>query len=294
MSDKSPAAATNAFSIDVEEHFQVQALSGIYGLGDWDNCESRVERNVDRILALLDEVGIHGTFFTLGWIAERHRDMVGRIVAGGHELASHGYRHERVDGQTPEAFRADVRKTKAILEDCSGVAVRGYRAATFSVGPHTAWAFPILEEEGHAYSSSVYPVTHDNYANPDAPRFAYRPEGTRNFWEIPISTVRIAGRNFACGGGGYFRFFPYEVSRAALSHINVADKQSAVFYLHPWEVDPDQPRPDGLSFKSRFRHYLNLSKTEDRLRRLLGDFVWDRMDRVFPAVGVPSNEAVTA
>ena len=271
----------NALSVDVEEHFQVQAFARAIRRADWDAHEFRVERNVERLLELFAQAPARATFFTLGWVAERHPAMVRRIVDAGHELASHGYHHERVDSQTPEAFRADIRKTKQILEDCAGTEVRGYRAATFSVGAHTPWAFRTLEEEGYAYSSSVYPVVHDNYAFPDAPRFAFRPEGTSQFWEIPISTVRLGGRNFACGGGGYFRFFPYDVTRAAFSHINRNEKRPAVFYLHPWEIDPEQPRPSGVPLKSRLRHYLNLDRTEHRLRRLLSDFAWDRMDHAF-------------
>lgn len=277
----------NALTVDVEDYFQVQALAGIYDRSSWEACESRVERNVDRLIELFAAVNVQATFFTLGWIAERQKPMVRRLAAAGHEIASHGYSHERVDTQPPKAFREDVRRTKAILEDCTGQAVRGYRAATFSVGPETPWAFRILEEEGHAYSSSVYPVKHDNYAFPDAPRFAFRPEGTSAFWEFPIATVRFAGCNFACGGGGYFRLFPYALTRAALARINAADAQPAVFYLHPWEIDPDQPRPAGVPRKSRIRHYLNLSQTQPRLTRLLRDFSWDRVDRVFGELAVP-------
>jgi polysaccharide deacetylase family protein (PEP-CTERM system associated) len=284
----------NALSVDVEDYYQVQALAAAYDPSSWDSCPSRVEANTDRLLEVFAEAGVHATFFTLGWIAERHGAMVRRIVGAGHELASHGYNHSRVDRQPPEAFRADVRRTKAILEDCAGVPVRGYRAATFSIGPTTPWAFGILEEEGYSYSSSVYPVRHDNYAFPDAPRTAYRPQGTSDFWEIPIATVRVAGRNFACGGGGYFRFYPYPVFRAALAHINAADRHPAVFYLHPWEVDPEQPRPRGVPFKSRFRHYLNLAKTEGRLRRLLRDFAWDRIDHVFSELSAPASKAPAA
>lgn len=271
----------NAMSFDVEDYFQVQAMADVCTRDKWDGYESRVERNTNLILDLLAERETRATFFTLGWIAERHPTIVRRIVAEGHELASHGYAHHRVDGQTPEQFRADVRRTKKILEDVAGTPVRGYRAATFSVGATTPWAFKVLEEEGYAYSSSVYPVAHDNYSNPDAPRFAYRPEGTSSFWEYPISTIRLGKRNIPCGGGGYFRFAPYALFRRAIAHINDAEHKPAIFYLHPWEVDPDQPRPQGVGLKSRVRHYLNLSRTAPRLSRLLRDFRWDRMDRVF-------------
>lgn len=273
----------NAMSFDVEDYFQVQAFADVCDRARWDGYESRVERNTNLILDLLAERRTHATFFTLGWIAERYPSIVRRVVAEGHELASHGYAHHRVDQQTPDQFRADIRQTKKILEDIGGAPIRGYRAATFSVGPTTPWAFRVLEEEGYAYSSSVYPVAHDNYSNPDAPRFAYRPAGTSNFWEYPISTVRLAGRNIPCGGGGYFRFAPYAAFRRAIAHLNEREHQSAVFYLHPWEVDPDQPRPSGVGLKSRLRHYLNLSRTVPRLNRLLQDFRWDRIDRVFAA-----------
>src|SRR5262245_55366148 len=274
---------TNAMSFDVEDYFQVQAFADVCDRGKWDGYESRVERNTNLILDLLADRRTHATFFTLGWVAERYPQVVRRIVAEGHELASHGYAHHRVDGQTPDQSRADIRKTKKILEAAGGVPIKGYRAATFSVGATTPWAFQVLEEEGYTYSSSVYPVAHDNYSNPDAPRFAYRPKGTARLWEYPISTVRFAGRNIPCGGGGYFRFAPYAAFRRAIAHINEREHQSAIFYLHPWEVDPDQPRPEGVSFKSRLRHYMNLSRTAPRLKRLLHDFRWDRIDRVFAA-----------
>jgi polysaccharide deacetylase family protein (PEP-CTERM system associated) len=270
-------------SFDVEDYFQVQAFADVCDRARWDGYESRVERNTNLILDLLAERSTHATFFTLGWIAERYPSIVRRVVTEGHELASHGYAHHRVDQQTPDQFRADIRQTKKILEDIGGAPIRGYRAATFSVGPTTPWAFKVLEEEGYAYSSSIYPVAHDNYSNPNAPRFAYRPEGTSKLWEYPISTVRLAGRNIPCGGGGYFRFAPYGAFRRAIAHINEREHQSAVFYLHPWEVDPDQPRPSGVGLKSRLRHYLNLSRTVPRLNRLLQDFRWDRIDRVFAA-----------
>jgi polysaccharide deacetylase family protein (PEP-CTERM system associated) len=285
MTDKLSQNGTrsNAMSFDVEDYFQVQAFADVCDRARWDGYESRVERNTNLIMDLLAERDTHATFFTLGWIAERYPAIVRRVVAEGHELASHGYAHHRVDQQTPDQFRADIRQTKKILEDVAGTPIKGYRAATFSVGPTTPWAFQVLEEEGYAYSSSVYPVAHDNYSNPDAPRFAYRPTGTSQLWEYPISTVRLAGRNIPCGGGGYFRFAPYAAFRRAIAHINESEHQSAIFYLHPWEVDPEQPRPEGVSLKSRFRHYLNLSRTVPRLKRLLQDFRWDRIDRVFAA-----------
>lgn len=273
--------ASNALSFDIEDYFQVQALSEAFPRESWSACETRVERNTGKLLDALADAGCHATFFTLGWIGERHPQVVRRIVAEGHELASHGYAHYRVDGQTPEQFREDIRKTKRILEDCSGQSVVGYRAATFSVGPSTSWAFPILEAEGYAYSSSVYPVKTDFHSFENAPRFSYRPDGTKSFWEFPITTLRLGGKNLPFGGGGYFRLLPYALFRQGLISVRDREGKPLVFYLHPWEVDPDQPRPAQVGIKSRIRHYLNLSRTETRLRKLMTDFRWDRFDRVF-------------
>jgi polysaccharide deacetylase family protein (PEP-CTERM system associated) len=224
---------------------------------------------------------VKATFFTLGWVAERHPDLIRRILAAGHELASHGFAHFRASDQTPEEFRADVRRTKRLLEDTGGSEVQGYRAASFSIGADNLWAIEVLAEEGYRYSSSIYPVRHDHYGMPDAPRFPHRPVGARGVLELPISTVRFAGRNLPIGGGGYFRLAPYAAFRWALRRVNRDDGMPAVFYFHPWEIDPDQPRPDGLSAKTRFRHYLNLGRMERRLAAMLADFAWDRIDRVF-------------
>lgn len=281
MDRTAPAPIVNALSIDVEDYYQVQALSTVCARADWDRYASRVERNTDIILEILSDAGMRATFFTLGWIAERHPALVRRIADAGHEIASHGLAHFRVDSQTPSEFRADIRAAKIILEDIAGCAVNGYRAATFSLGPHTQWAWPVLEEEGYAYSSSVYPISSDFYAFANAPRTPYRPAGTAKLLEIPIATIRAMGRNWPSGGGGYFRLLPYRFSRAAIARINQHERRPAVFYLHPWELDPGQPRMRGLSAKSRFRHYLNLSRTGARLRRLTKDFHWDRMDTVF-------------
>jgi polysaccharide deacetylase family protein (PEP-CTERM system associated) len=275
------SSIVNGLSVDVEDYYQVQALEKAYTRANWDSYPSRVDRNTRAILDIFAASKVKGTFFTLGWIAERNPSTIRAIVDGGHELASHGYCHTRVDSQTPEEFRADIRRTKSILEDIGGVEVRGYRAATFSVGAATPWAWPLLEEEGYRYSSSIYPVARDNYSNPDAPRAVYKPAGTTDLIEVPIATVRVGAKNYPAGGGGYFRLLPYAVSRAALSRINRRDRLPAVFYIHPWEVDPDQPRPSGVSAKSRFRHYTNLAKTGERLGRLTRDFRWDRMDSIF-------------
>ncbi|RVT87737.1 DUF3473 domain-containing protein [Inhella crocodyli] len=269
----------NAMSIDVEDYFQVSALAPYIPRADWDRRECRAEANVRRILAMLDEAGVKATFFTLGWIAERHPQLVKDIVAAGHELASHGYGHERASDLDRAAFTQDVRRAKALLEDLGGVAVQGYRAPSFSIGAQNLWAFDVLQEAGYRYSSSVYPIAHDHYGMPDSPRFAYPVRD--GLIEVPVTTNRIGGRNLPSSGGGYFRLLPYGVSRWLIRRVNEVDAQSAVFYFHPWEIDPDQPRVPGVDAKSRFRHYVNLSRTEGRIRRLLGDFAWGRMDEIF-------------
>lgn len=274
--------AANAMTVDVEDYFQVQAFASVIDRAAWETMPCRVEANMDRILQQFDRAGVTATFFTLGWIAERYPAVVRRIVAAGHELASHGYGHARADGQTPEQFRADVRRARFLLQDLGGVVVAGYRAPTFSIGPRNAWAFDVLDEEGHSYSSSVYPVRHDLYGAPDAPRFPYRP-GAGALVEIPMTTVRIGGRNLPCAGGGYFRLMPYALFRLLLRRFNRLDAASGVFYFHPWEIDPGQPRIAAASRMSRFRHTVNLAAMPGRLEHLLHDFTWDRMDRVFAA-----------
>lgn len=269
----------NAFTIDVEDFFHVQAFAGVIAPATWETLPRTVEKNTDRLLALCAEAGVTGTFFTLGWVAERHPALVRRIVAAGHELASHGHLHQRVDTQTPEQFRADVARAKALLEDTGGVAVAGYRAPTFSVGPRTPWAYAILAETGHRYSSSVYPVRHDLYGTPDASRTPYRHPGTA-LWEFPMTTLRLGGKNLPCSGGGWFRLLPYPLYRHLLRR-GTAALGAGLFYTHPWEIDPHQPRVPGAGRLSRFRHYNNLDKTFSRLRRLLADFAWDRLDRVY-------------
>jgi polysaccharide deacetylase family protein (PEP-CTERM system associated) len=279
----------NAMTVDVEDYFQVQALSDVVARQDWPSRPQRVQRNTERILDLFGEHGVKATFFALGWVAERHPSLIRRIVGEGHELASHGWAHFRVDRHSPEEFRADIRRTKSALEAIGGVAVSGYRAASFSIGRRNQWAFAILEEEGYAYSSSVYPVRHDLYGMPEAPRFPFHPIAGHAFREFPITTLRRLGRNWPCGGGGWFRLLPYAISRAAMRAVHDGDHRACIFYFHPWEIDPDQPRQSGLSLKSRFRHYTNLGRMEAKLRRLLGDFAWDRMDRVLEAEP-PSRE----
>jgi polysaccharide deacetylase family protein (PEP-CTERM system associated) len=273
-------------SVDVEDYFQVQALAGAIRRDDWDGIPRRVDSNTNLILDLFAQHGVKATFFTLGWVAERHPALVRRIVAEGHELASHGSDHRRADDQGANAFAADIRRSKQLLEDIGGTRVRGYRAPTFSIGERNMWAFEILAAEGYAYSSSVYPVRHDYYGMPQAPRFAFFPLVGHGLEEYPITTVRLGGRNLPSGGGGFFRLLPYVISRAAIARVNRQDRMPTIFYFHPWEVDPLQPRVTKLGFKSRFRHYLNLSKTVRRLERLVADFAWDRLDRVFrPTIG---------
>lgn len=275
------APLTNALTVDVEDYFQVSALAEQVKRDQWDHQASRVEGNTMAVLQLLDDHGTHGTFFTLGWIAQRHPHLIRTIVDAGHELASHGLEHRRVGDQTPDQFRDDVSDTKRLLEDISGIDVKGYRAASFSISRETDWAFEILAEAGYHYSSSIYPIHHDHYGMPDAPRFPHRVNDDPNFWELPVSTISIFGQRLPCGGGGYFRLLPYQLSKWAISRLNAREGQPCMFYFHPWEIDDGQPRIAGLSARSRFRHYTNLSRIKDRLRSMLRDFAWDRVDRVF-------------
>jgi polysaccharide deacetylase family protein (PEP-CTERM system associated) len=278
----------NAMTVDVEDYFQVSAFERYIGREDWERHECRVERNVDRILALFERHGVKATFFTLGWIAERYPEMVRRMVDEGHELASHGWSHVRVTQQAPREFRQDVMRTKALLEDLSGQQIMGYRAASYSIGADNLWALDVLQDTGHSYSSSIFPIKHDLYGMPEAPRFAFHPVDG-DFLEFPVTTVRVGGKNLPCGGGGWFRLVPYAGMRWAMRRVNRTDGQSAIFYFHPWEIDPGQPRQQGLDSKTRFRHYLNLERMEGRLERLLADFDWGRMDEVLyrPRVQMP-------
>jgi polysaccharide deacetylase family protein (PEP-CTERM system associated) len=275
------APIRNAMTIDVEDYFHVSAFASHIGREDWDRLPCRVERNVDAILAMLDEHKTRATYFMLGWVAERYPGLVRRIVEQGHELASHGYVHQRATEQSPDEFRQDVSRAKRLLEDIGGVAVQGYRAPSFSIGDSNPWAVECLSEAGYRYSSSVYPIRHDHYGMPDAPRFAFLPDGGRGLIELPVTTVRFFNHNLPAGGGGYFRLLPYSVSRWCLARVNRVDRQPCIFYFHPWEIDPEQPRFQGASAKARFRHYLNLDRTEARLRRLLSDFLWDSVSGVF-------------
>ncbi len=268
----------NALTIDVEDYFQVSALSPYIPRDEWETRDCRVEHNVDRILCMLDKHRARATFFTLGWVAERYPQLVRRIVEGGHELASHGFGHARANEQDEESFFADIARAKHILEDISGVRVDGYRAPSFSIDARNAWAFDCIKRAGYRYSSSVYPIRHDHYGMPESPRFAH--EVRDDLMEVPVATMRLFDHNFPAGGGGYFRLMPYAMSRWLLRRVNHADRRAAVFYFHPWEIDPDQPRIRRIGLKTRFRHYLNLARTEQRLTRLLDDFRWGRVDEV--------------
>lgn len=275
-----PAAIiTNALTIDVEDYFQVSAFAPHIARSEWNTRECRIERNIDCILEMLACRDVKATFFTLGWIAERYPQLVRQIVHEGHELASHGYGHERASDQTEEAFFADIHLAKIVLEDLADCAVNGYRAPSFSIGAGNLWAFDCLARAGYRYSSSVYPIRHDHYGMPNSPRFAH--EVRPGLIEIPITTLRVLDRNLPSSGGGYFRLLPYALSRWMLRRVNSDDRESAVFYFHPWEIDTAQPRISGISSKTRFRHYVNIGRMENRLNQLLGDFKWGRMDQIF-------------
>ncbi|MBX3637665.1 MAG: DUF3473 domain-containing protein [Rubrivivax sp.] len=285
-------AITNALTIDVEDYFQVSAFAPYIRRDEWDARECRVERNVDRILALLAEREVQATFFTLGWVAERYPQLVRRIVAGGHELASHGYGHQRASDLDEAGFRDDVVRAKGLLEDIGGAPVLGYRAPSFSIGHGNLWAFDVLAGTGHRYSSSIYPIAHDHYGMPDAPRFAHRTAS--GLLEVPVTTLRMAGRNWPSSGGGYFRLLPYAMSRWMIRRVNAEDRASAIFYFHPWEIDPGQPRIEGIDAKTRFRHYVNIPRVESRLRALLADFRWGRMDRIFLSAHASADTGAVA
>ena len=276
-----PQSITNAMTVDVEDYFQVSAFESNIARGDWDKLDCRVEQNTLNIIELFDQKNIKATFFTLFWVAQRYPGLIRTIVDAGHELASHGMEHKRVTQQTPSEFKIDITESKKRLEDIAGQAVIGYRAASYSITSDTYWALEILEEAGYQYSSSIYPIRHDLYGIPNAPRFAYKPFPESQFLEIPISTLQFGSNNYPCGGGGYFRLFPYQLSRWAINRLNVKHQQPALFYFHPWEIDPDQPRQSNISAKTRFRHYLNLSRMEQRLSSLLDDFQWNTMKSVF-------------
>jgi polysaccharide deacetylase family protein (PEP-CTERM system associated) len=262
---------TNYLTIDVEDYFQVAAFEKQINPDEWPQFESRVNNNTGTLLKILDRYNVKATFFIVGWIAEKHPELVREISEKGHEIGCHSYRHQRIQTLTREAFKEDTNRAKGILEDISGKKVSGYRAPTYSITRDTIWALDILAELGFEYDSSIFPIYHDNYGIPDAPRFPYKIDGL-GLTEYPLSTALILGRKVPIAGGGYFRLFPYWFTRMGLKSINEKEKQPFIFYLHPWEVDPDQPRMKDISQLSRFRHYNNLSKTSSRLQQLLSDF----------------------
>ncbi len=265
---------------DVEDYFQVSAFEGIVPRSRWADTECRIPRNVDKILQIFADHDVRSTFFTLGWVAEHHPSVVRAIVNQGHELASHGMYHQRVWSQSAAEFRQDAADSRKLLEDVGGVAVSGYRAASWSIDARAPWAHAILAEVGYKYSSSVYPVAHDHYGLPSAPRQPHVVDGTA-ITEIPASTVRILGKNVPVAGGGYFRLYPLALSKQLIRLQQRNESCPYVFYFHPWELDPEQPRFRQAPLKARFRHYLNLGSFEKRLRNLLRSYRWGRMDELY-------------
>ncbi|TGN41513.1 XrtA system polysaccharide deacetylase [Marinobacter confluentis] len=285
-------AIQNALTIDVEDYFQVAALAEAVRREDWHSMEYRVEANTQRILSLLDRHNAKATFFTLGWVAEKSPELVRTIQKEGHEIASHGYSHQLIYNQTPEVFREETRRSKAILEDITGKPITGYRAASYSITNESRWALDILAEEGFVWDSSIFPVRHDRYGMPGTPRWPHKLTTDKGYElaEFPLSTLKLPGYTLPIAGGGYFRLFPYWFSRWGLGSIN-RQGQPFVFYLHPWEVDPEQPRLD-VKWFSRFRHYNNLNVCEARLSKLLGHFPFTTMSNVLRAQGVLGAEPI--
>lgn len=275
-----PAAIVNGLSVDVEDWFQVGAFEDVIERGNWDGLTDRVNRNTREVLDLFDQANAKATFFTLGWVAKRHGPLMREIVERGHELASHGWDHARVFTFTREEFAKDIERARKTLEDASGTQIKGYRAPSFSIDQRTPWAYMELAEQGYTYSSSVAPVRHDHYGWAEAPRFAFKPLPWADLIEIPVTTAKFAGKRLAAGGGGFFRVLPYAFSRWAIRQVNRDDQRPAVFYFHPWEIDPGQPKVEGAPIKSRLRHYTNLDKMADKLRGLINDFEWGRMDLI--------------
>lgn len=272
----------NAMTVDVEDYFQVSAFERYISYSDWTQWPQRAGQNTITVLDMLARHEIKATFFVLGWVAERYPDIVKRIVSDGHEVASHGFAHERLNKLSPSQFRDNVSRTKMLLEDITGAEVCGYRAPSYSISKNTLWAYEELEQAGYRYSSSIVPIRHDLYGMPKAPRFAFYPKGS-DVLEIPVTTMSVFGHNWPCGGGGYFRLMPYPYFHWGLRRINGRERQSAIFYFHPWEIDPDQPRVEAINLKTRIRHYLNLGQMKAKVERLLNDFRFDRMDAVFLA-----------
>jgi polysaccharide deacetylase family protein (PEP-CTERM system associated) len=275
-----PSRVMNAMTVDVEEHFHASALAAAAPFDSWDRLESRVVSNTDRILDMLAVRDVRGTFFILGWVAERHPDLVRRIAGAGHEIASHGYNHQLIYDLTPDVFRNDVRSAKRLLEELCGRVVRGYRAPSYSITQRSLWALDALIDEGYEYDASIFPIRHDRYGIPDAPRHPYRVVRTTGMLaEAPPSTVRVAGTNLPVAGGGYFRLLPYAWTAWGIRRLNVVERRPAIFYLHPWEIDAAQPRmPVGRL--SRVRHYRNLHVTASRFRQLLAEFAFGPLSTV--------------
>ena len=275
-----PDAIVNGLSVDVEDWFQVGAFEDVIERDQWGSLDDRVDRNVRQILDLFDTVQAKGTFFTLGWVAQRHGELLYEIANRGHEIASHGWDHQRVFRLDPASFATDIARTRKVLEDASGTHVVGYRAPSFSIDARTPWAFDVLAEEGYTYSSSVAPVAHDHYGWPEASRFAFKPVTGSNFVELPVTTAMFRGKRLAAGGGGFFRVLPYAFSRWAIRQVNRTDGRPAVFYFHPWEIDPGQPRVAGAPLRSRLRHYTNLDRMAGKLEHLVSEVQWGRMDAI--------------
>lgn len=270
----------NGLSVDVEDWYQVGAFEKVIERDTWDKLPDRISENVIRILDMFAEADVKATFFTLGWVASRHGPLMRRIVDAGHEMASHGWDHARVHGMDRKAFAEDLHRARTTLEDATGEKVVGYRAPSFSIDQRTPWAYEVLSEQGYTYSSSVAPIVHDHYGWPDAPRFAFRPLAQSALLEIPVTTAILGGRRVAAGGGGFFRVLPYAFSRWAIRQVSQHERRPAVFYFHPWEIDPDQPRVSNAPMRSRLRHYTNLDGMASKLERLVRDFDWCRMDEI--------------
>lgn len=280
-------------SVDVEDYYHAWAITSLIGKEAWSSWPSRVEGSTRRLLDLFERAGVRSTFFVLGWVAKRQPALVRDIVARGHELASHGYGHDKVHELTPATFTEDVRKARLLLEDLGGVVVKGYRAPSFSIDRRCWWAYESLAEAGYGYSSSLHPIRHDHYGMPDAPLTPFRPDGGAMV-EIPVATIDLRGRRISCAGGGHFRIYPYPWSSWCLDKLEADDDRTGVFYLHPWEIDPDQPRIPGLPFKSRLRHYTGQARMEAKLARLLDERHWDRIDRLIGLAAVPSDSGELA
>ncbi len=283
----------NIMTIDLEDYFQVSAFESVLPRGDWPNMPSRIEFNCHKILTIFELNKVKGTFFVLGWIAKKYPGLIREIAEQGHEIACHGYWHQRVTDLERKEFSKDIFLSKQLLEDITGQSVLGYRAPSFSFNATNTWVYDELKSAGYKYSSSIYPIRHDHYGSPNLPRFSF--ECRPGFYEVPISTLKLFGNKFPIGGGGYFRLFPFWLSLWALRKFHRVEKQAYIFYMHPWELDPGQPRIPGVKWKNRFRHYLNLQKTHPRLEQLCRSYRWQRMDSLFlyHAIGKTENHEFT-